>query len=420
MKYGPDLRLTDSRYSTGSYRFIGNPQRVSLGRPTRFASINMASAIRPILTKHSAILISVITLGFIVTVMGRTIVILHHQQAAEQLLSQMSSKTSGRPRLEFADTCGFSELPICHQYDDVLRRCRKLMHQSIGTDRNVAPCHGTMEMESQVATLPPKANCDVPISLTSAIILKTTYGYSIDVEQKDPMVQLIEKYMMNFSKAYTPKAWLIDMIPHLRHLPNILPGMSFERTAQRHGKSGPDSIEEQDIKNSALGLFAGGADTTTASLKAFALAIVKFPDVQRKAQQEIDRVVGPDRLPQYKDRANLPYVDDIVREGLRWPPVGSLGIPRMASEEFTHDDPNDYGETDSFRPERYRPPFNEPGPSVVFVNASLFVTIAQVLWVFDFSKATDEHGVEMEPRLRRRRWACFVPEGLSFQDEAEG
>lgn len=58
-----------------------------------------------------------------------------------------------------------------------------------------------------------------------------------------------------------------------------------------------------------------------------------FPEVQRKAQEEIDRKVGADRLPGFQDRQDLPYIDAIVKEVLRWHPVAPMGLPHMATED---------------------------------------------------------------------------------------
>jgi cytochrome P450 len=58
-----------------------------------------------------------------------------------------------------------------------------------------------------------------------------------------------------------------------------------------------------------------------------------FPEVQTKAQAEIDQVVGSSRLPQFEDRPNLPYVDAVIKEVLRWHPVTPMGIPHMTSED---------------------------------------------------------------------------------------
>ena len=57
------------------------------------------------------------------------------------------------------------------------------------------------------------------------------------------------------------------------------------------------------------------------------------PEIQQKAQSEIDRVVGLDRLPGLKDREKLPYVDAIVREVLRWQPVAPMGLPHMTTKD---------------------------------------------------------------------------------------
>lgn len=48
------------------------------------------------------------------------------------------------------------------------------------------------------------------------------------------------------------------------------------------------------------------------------------PDIQAKAQEEIDRVVGNDRLPTIADKASLPYVEAVFKEALRWHPVVPL------------------------------------------------------------------------------------------------
>ena len=50
-----------------------------------------------------------------------------------------------------------------------------------------------------------------------------------------------------------------------------------------------------------------------------------YPEVQRKAQEQIDAVVGHDRLPSITDFEDLPYVKAIVREAGRWHNVVPLG-----------------------------------------------------------------------------------------------
>ncbi len=50
-----------------------------------------------------------------------------------------------------------------------------------------------------------------------------------------------------------------------------------------------------------------------------------YPEVQAKAQAEIDAVIGNDRLPRFDDRERLPYVNALVLEVIRWHTVGPTG-----------------------------------------------------------------------------------------------
>ena len=78
-----------------------------------------------------------------------------------------------------------------------------------------------------------------------------------------------------------------------------------------------------------------------------------YPEVQKKAQAEIDAVVGPDRLPDFEDRHSLFYINAVVKETMRWHLVGPLGekfydyiytiltrfeaIPHMATNDDEYD-----------------------------------------------------------------------------------
>ena len=55
--------------------------------------------------------------------------------------------------------------------------------------------------------------------------------------------------------------------------------------------------------------------------------MILFPDVARKAQAEIDAVVGEDRLPSFSDRERLPYINALVLEVMRWHSVTPTGNP---------------------------------------------------------------------------------------------
>lgn len=57
----------------------------------------------------------------------------------------------------------------------------------------------------------------------------------------------------------------------------------------------------------------------------FFLCMMLFPGVQKKAQAEIDSIIGHDRLVCLDDRSSLPYVNGVLKEVLRWCPVTRMG-----------------------------------------------------------------------------------------------
>lgn len=74
----------------------------------------------------------------------------------------------------------------------------------------------------------------------------------------------------------------------------------------------------------------GGADTTASYLNSLHLAMVTNPDIQRKAHEEIDRVIGSE-LPGLGDIERLPYIRAIIKEVLRWRPAAPLGLPHATT-----------------------------------------------------------------------------------------
>lgn len=64
---------------------------------------------------------------------------------------------------------------------------------------------------------------------------------------------------------------------------------------------------------------------------AFFLSMTLYPEVQKKAQEEIDAVIGNDALPLISDRERLPYVNALTLEVLRWHAVVPAGATRLPS-----------------------------------------------------------------------------------------
>jgi cytochrome P450 len=96
---------------------------------------------------------------------------------------------------------------------------------------------------------------------------------------------------------------------------------------------GSDASMEHIHKWSAASMYLGGADTTVSSLMTFFLAMAVFPDVQKKAQEELDRVIGGGRLPITSDKTSLPYIEAVVKETHRWHPVAPMALPHCCTQE---------------------------------------------------------------------------------------
>ena len=72
---------------------------------------------------------------------------------------------------------------------------------------------------------------------------------------------------------------------------------------------------------------------TFSSLQGAFLALSFHQEVVRKAQAELDVVVGPNRLPDFDDEDSLVYVKATVMEALRWHNVAPLGVAHSTIED---------------------------------------------------------------------------------------
>jgi fumagillin biosynthesis cytochrome P450 monooxygenase len=305
------------------------------------------------------------------------------------------------------------------------------------------------------------------------------YGYAIATVRQDVLVEMVEKMMMEFSLAAAPMSWAADIIPALQHLPAWLPGAGFQRTAQKfkksidscawvpywfvkqqlaQGKNQPSYVsrllergENQGINGSeksvalsgddenaivwtAASLYGAAADTTVITLKAFTLAMLRFPKVQRQAQDELDQMLGSaTRLPSLADRPELPYMEALLKESLRWWPIAPMGFPHAVTApdgieyrgmHVPHGalllpavwsilrDKEVYLSPDEFEPARFLEPRNEPEPNSEafgygrrvcagrhFAEESLWLNMATTLAFFNVKKAMDANGAAVETDL---------------------
>ncbi|KAE9602212.1 hypothetical protein Lal_00049592 [Lupinus albus] len=133
-------------------------------------------------------------------------------------------------------------------------------------------------------------------------------------------------------------------------------------------------LAEIEIKALLLNMFAAGTDTSSSTTEWAIAELIKNPNIRAKLQQELDSVVGRDRLVTEADLAHLPYLEAVVKETFRLHPSTPLSLPRVASEScevFGYHipkgatllvnvwaiarDPNEWHNPLEFKPERFLP-----------------------------------------------------------------
>lgn len=97
-------------------------------------------------------------------------------------------------------------------------------------------------------------------------------------------------------------------------------------------KKGEWPITSHGFNNLLGELVEGAADTTSAQLLTQILAWAKNPWVQVKAREQLDKVCGTERSPLWTDFKEMPYINAIVKEGMRWRPVAVTGSPHRVRE----------------------------------------------------------------------------------------
>ncbi|KAI0824640.1 cytochrome P450 [Trametes gibbosa] len=408
-------------------------------------------------------------LGDIVSVsfLGQPMVVLNSPEDAADLLEKKSAIYSSRAPVPVAgEMIGWTRAMILAPYGDRLREMRRMAAQVLASRQSVARFHPLLESETRAFLVKLRRGADSLVNdlhtLSTSAIATITYGYKVQGDD-DVIVQLVDKSMKEFSEASTPGAYLADTFPFLRFIPSWLPGTQWKRKVAEQAETFERMIDlpfewtkaqikagvalpsftselletnagknnEDLIKMAAVALYAGSTDTTVAVLSTFFLAMSCFPEAQRKAQAEIDAVIGNDRLPTIEDRERLPYLNALVLEVLRWIPVAPIGFPHQLTEDDFHrgyflpkgtivmanvwrflHDPETYADPITFNPDRFiatkgREPERDPRdfcfgfgrrrcPGVFFAEASVVAASSMVLAIYNISKATED-GRVVEP-----------------------
>ncbi|CAM1509768.1 Fc.00g001030.m01.CDS01 [Cosmosporella sp. VM-42] len=172
----------------------------------------------------------------------------------------------------------------------------------------------------------------------------------------------------------------------------------------------------------------GAADTTAAQILTLILAFAKNPHVQEKARGQIDKVCPPNRIPKFSDFKDIPYINQIVKEGMRWRPVAVTGLPHRVREDDWYEGmliPKDstlfvpvwalhhteelFKNHDTFDPDRF---VDHPKlandyagtflihhygygagrrlcPGIHFAERNMWRIAAKLLWAYEFSEPVD-------------------------------
>ncbi|KAF8631286.1 hypothetical protein AX15_002609 [Amanita polypyramis BW_CC] len=403
-----------------------------------------------------------------VMVIGQPIIILNSRRTVHEMLEKKSTIYSDRPVLQMGgELVGWKNTLVLLPYGDRFRRYRRLFHSLVGSHAIIKTFVPVEEQETRRflrRVLAKPEDLQTHIRKTAgAIILRISHGYEVK-ENNDPFVELADKATEQFSLATAPGGFLVDFVPALRFVPSWLPGAGFQKKAASWASTLSEMVEqphnfvkqqiaagtaassfsstlleskrlsdeeEFDLKWSAASLYAGAADTTVSAIYSFFLAMTLYPEVAKKAQEEIDSVVGSDRLPTYADREFLPYVDALIKEIFRWNTVVPTAVPHRATQDDIQDgyfipkgslvipniwklahDPKVYNDPFAFKPERFiatgvRPAEPDPRqvcfgfgrricPGMHLADVSVFVSCALSLAVFDITKYV-ENGVVVEP-----------------------
>ncbi|KAF9002118.1 cytochrome P450 [Cyathus striatus] len=399
---------------------------------------------------------------------GRSFLILNSLDAAIELLDKRSGIYSDRVRLILYEMMGWFPLLIFLPYGKRFQKHRRLLQEHLHQKQ----CLSYHPLQTQQARRLLVDLLDDPQHwvnhfqiFSTSFIIKITYG--IDISKDDPYIDISNRGLSSFTSCGPVGNTPVDFLPFLRYFPSWFPGTYyafrarslrsavrgvheylFEAVKQqlREGIAKPsylshyldqlqgdysDKEHMEDLQGSAGAMFTGGAETTQSALSFFVLTMVLFPEFQKKAQQEIDRVVGKGRLPELSDRSSLPYVDAIQNEVLRWNTVLPSGAPHCSIEDDVYNgmfipkrtviipnayailrDESIYADPDSFNPSRYLPkpegnaepyPIGHFGfgrrlcPGRYLADASVWIAISSMLATLDIGRALDDKGNEIVP-----------------------
>ncbi|KAL5532016.1 hypothetical protein ACEPAF_5580 [Sanghuangporus sanghuang] len=311
-------------------------------------------------------------------VLGRPMIIINSITVARDLMERKGASFSDRPEIPVLEMIGWGvALPLLQYGSAQQRKQRRLMQEYLGP--SVIPSFDCVlekrvrKFLEQLLVSPDDFHKD-SLGHVASIILEAVYGHEVSCKPSDdPLVRVNEEALKLIVATGNIGSTIIDLFPFLRHLPAWLPGMGLKRKILQardafslaftlpfeEAKSRMDSgavnpallykvldkykatsdinfQEEEDIKTFTGTFYLSGTETTATALIAFFLMMVRNQEVQKRAQEEIDRIIGLDRLPLLNDRARLPFIDCLIKEVLRIHPPAPLGLPHQSTQRDEH------------------------------------------------------------------------------------
>lgn len=317
----------------------------------------------------------------------RVLIVLSSDQAVKDLLDKRSAICSARPDMYIGQelcsgglrflmiviysTIRQSYADVLEEYGPKWRYLRKMSHALLNV--NVAKTYVTYQllenkqMLHDMLVAPDRCLQNIrrySNSLTTTMV----FGWRTSTYDDDKMMQLFEGFSEFVQINQTGTAALLDSFPFLRKLPDwLLPLQArakesfrkerelyvghwlIAKEAVKAGTIRPcfcvgmaQAQQEEGFSDEQAAYISGtlleaGSDTTSNTLYAFVQAMLLFPEVQKKAQDEIDRVVGNSRLPTMDDEPHLQYLRGCVEESLRWMPTTILGsVPHAVTRDDSY------------------------------------------------------------------------------------
>ncbi|KAL3459690.1 cytochrome P450 [Aspergillus heterothallicus] len=407
------------------------------------------------------------------------LIVLSSDEAVKELLDRRSGIYSDRQEMYIGQVlCSGGLRLLMMGYGPTWRMFRKMVHGllNVVTSKSYVPYQmlENKQMLYEFLTQPDDFLKHIR-RYSNALTTTMVFGWRTPTYEDQKMKQLFDGFSEFAAINQTGAAAFIDFFPLLRKLPAfLLPTQNKARELHKHEKAlykghwlkAKDDIRNNNIKPCfCIGMYEAqkrdgfsddqaayisgtlleaGSDTTSSTLYAFVQAMLLFPDVQRKAQEEIDHVVGPGRLPVMDDLADLNYIRACMKETLRWMPTTILGaVPHAVTQDDEymgyfipkgagvmnnvwgiHMDPKRHPNPREFNPDRYKDDQQSladaaanPDPSkrdaftfgagrricpgIHVAERSLFLGMSRILWAFDIRPALDDKGKEIIPDADR-------------------